>query len=179
MARLLSPQNELFALARSGQRIPHLVLAVVLSFVFVFAAGVGGGLVAVAINIALSLMTGQIGPDDLTLSDPTTVNTLILPDTALEQVILLVLSFGPIFLLLWGWLALFEKRPFSSLGLARTRAVFNYARGLGVGFVMFAASVGLAAALGYITFEPGDPQQQGLAAVGGVLFVFLGWPGGT
>lgn len=175
MTGLLSPQNKLFELARSGQRLPHLALAVVLSFVFIFAASLVGGLIAVIINTALSVLTGQIELEQLTQTDRMALNAIILPDTALEQVIFLVFAFVPIFLLLWAWLALFEKRPFSSLGLTRSRAAFNYGRGLGVGLAMFAASVGLSAALGYITFEQGNPQQQGLAALGGVLLVFLGW----
>jgi membrane protease YdiL (CAAX protease family) len=44
-----------------------------------------------------------------------------------------------------------------------------------VGLAMFVASIALSALLGYIAFEQGNPQPQGLAALGAVLVVFLGW----
>ena len=40
---------------------------------------------------------------------------------------------------------------------------------------MFVVSIGISAALGYVAFEEGDPNKQGVAALGGVLLVFLGW----
>jgi membrane protease YdiL (CAAX protease family) len=88
---------------------------------------------------------------------------------------MLVLSFGPIFLILWAWLVLVEKRPLWTIGLERAAAGKKYLRGLLIGLVMFAAAVGLSALLGFISFEAGNPQQQGLAALGGILLVLLGW----
>jgi membrane protease YdiL (CAAX protease family) len=42
--------------------------------------------------------------------------------------------------------------------------------------MMFAVSIGISAALGFIAFEENSgAQPQGLAALGGVLLVFLGW----
>lgn len=163
--------NHLFELARSGRRLPHMVVVIVLSFVVVLAAQIIGGIPAVIIVVLLS----AVGRSDLALNDPAAVMRLVLPDTALEQVIVLVLSFAPIFLILWGWLALFEKRPLWTIGLERQGAWIKYLRGLGVGLVMFVAAIGISAALGFVAFESGDPQQQGVAALGSVLFVFLGW----
>jgi membrane protease YdiL (CAAX protease family) len=93
----------------------------------------------------------------------------------LEQTIFLILAFGPIFLVLWGWLALFEKRPFWTLGLERNGAGWKYLRGFLVGLLMFVAAIGISAAFGYIAFEEGQPSRQGLPALGGVLLVFFGW----
>lgn len=175
MTNLLSPENHLFKLARSGQRLPHLILAVGLGFLIVLLAQFTGGVIGILINLRLSITNGEVNLATLDISDPVVVTTLLQPNTALEQVILLVFAFGPIFLLLWAWLALFEKRPLTSLGLERSGAGFKYLRGLAVGWLMFGAAIAISAAFGYIAFEAGDPQSQGLAALGGVLFVFLGW----
>lgn len=98
-----------------------------------------------------------------------------MPDTALEQAILLIFAFAPIFLMLWGWLALFEKRPYWTLGLELAGAWWKYLRGILVGLVMFSASVGLLGLLGYTAVESGTSQPQGVTALGGVLLVLFGW----
>jgi membrane protease YdiL (CAAX protease family) len=175
MNTLLNPNNHLFNLARTGQRLPHILVAVPLSFVIILVASIVGGIIAILINLSLVFLTGELTPAELDFSDSATMLTLIMPDTALEQVIFLVFSFGPIFLLLWLWLASFEKRPLSSTGMEQRGSGKKYLRGLGVGLLMFAASVGVSALLGYIAFEEGPPQQQGMAALAGVLLVFLGW----
>lgn len=168
---LLNPANRLFELARSGRRLPHGLLALVLAVVFIFAAQLGGGLIALALIYLLSaanpLQPGVTSPDDLA--------ALLFPDTALEQTILLVLAFGPLFLVLWGWLALVEKRSLRTIGLERDGALKKYLRGVVVGLVMFGAAVGISAVLGYIAFEDGPPQKQGWPALAGVLLVYLGW----
>ncbi len=168
MENLLDPSNRLFVLARMGRRLPHLVVAVILSFAFVLIAQFVGGIPALIINLALSA-----GGELPATQDAEGITSLLLPDTALEQVIFLVLIFAPIFLLLWAWLAFYEKRPFWTLGLERAGAAWKYLRGLLVGLLMFAASIGILALFGFIAIE--DNPQQGLAALGGVLFVFLGW----
>jgi membrane protease YdiL (CAAX protease family) len=171
MNSILNPNNHIFELARSGLRLPHGIVAVVLSFVFVLAAQFIGGGPAIFIIVALSLQgdvqTAFERPDDLM--------QLALPDTALERTILLTLAFAPIFLLLWAWLKWYEKRPFWTLGLEWQGVWFKYLRGLLVGLVMFAGSVGISAVFGFMAFEEQGPQPQGLAALGGVLLVFVGW----
>ncbi|MCG3206691.1 MAG: hypothetical protein FOGNACKC_00290 [Anaerolineae bacterium] len=168
---LLSPGNRLFELARLGQRLPHLVLSPVLSLVFILGAQLTGGVVAVLIIVALSLAEGGT----LSANNPNQLVALIMPNNALEQTILLVLAFGPIFLWLWLWLKFVEKRPFWTIGLERDRAGLKYLRGMGVGLLMFGGAVAFLAALGYIDFEQGGPQKQGLAALAGVVLVYLGW----
>jgi membrane protease YdiL (CAAX protease family) len=171
MNSILNPNNHIFELARSGLRLPHGIVAVVLSFVFVLAAQFIGGGPAIFIIVALSLQgdvqTAFERPDDLM--------QLALPDTVLERTILLTLAFAPIFLLLWAWLKWYEKRPFWTLGLEWQGVWFKYLRGLLVGLVMFAGSVGISAVFGFMAFEEQGPQPQGLAALGGVLLVFVGW----
>ncbi len=172
MNLLLNPINHLFELARSGRRLPHGVVAVILSFIFVLVAQFVGGIPAVIIIVGLSMLSAGQGTS---FERPEEMMQLAWPNTALELTILLILSFAPIFLLLWVWLKWYEKRPFWTLGLERCNAWRNYLRGLLVGVAMFALSVGISAGLGYIAVEGETTQPQGLAALGGVLLVFLGW----
>ncbi|MBN1219538.1 MAG: CPBP family intramembrane metalloprotease [Anaerolineae bacterium] len=179
MKFLLNPANHLFQLAHSGKRLPHLVIAVLLSIVFVFASAFTGGILAIFIIAVLSMATGEVSTEmlaqGLRSNNQQVLLNIFLPTTALEQTIYLVLSFGPIFLLLWVWLALFEKRPLRTIGLERPRAATKYLRGLLVGLLMFVASIGISAVLGYIAVEEGSAQPRGWAALGGVLLLFLGW----
>jgi hypothetical protein len=171
MNTLLDPYNHLLDLARSGQRLPHIILAVVLAFVFVLGSQLIGGIPAGIIVFLLS----RPASEELPQGSMEEMANLFLPDTPLEQLLLLVLSFGPIFLILWIWLALFEKRPFWTLGLEQIGAAKKYGRGLLIGLLMFSAAVGISALFGYVAVESGDPQRQGLAALGGVLVIFFGW----
>jgi hypothetical protein len=179
MKLLLNPGNHLFRLARSGKRLSHLVVAVVLSFVFVFVSALTGGVLAIFIIAALSMTTGEVSTEMLAQAlqsnNQQVLLSIFLPTTALERTIYLVLSFGPIFLLLWAWLALFEKRPLRTIGLEWPGAGTKYLRGLLIGLLMFVVSIGISAALGYIAVEAGSSQPRGWAALGGVLLVFVGW----
>lgn len=166
MNLLLNPSNHLFELARRGRRLPHLILAIVLSFVFVLLAQMVGG-----IPFLMIMAVGR----QLPLDNQEALTAGLQPDTALERMLFLVMLFTPIFLLLWLWLAVFEKRPFWTIGLEWAGAGWKYARGLAVGLVMFGAAVGLMAALGYVEQQTGERQAQGTAALGGVLLVLLGW----
>lgn len=168
---ILSRNNHIFELARSGRRLPHGVVAVILSFVFVLVAQFVGGIPALLIiGFLSSTGAGQGVPDN-----PAALQQLLMPDTALELTLLLILSFVLIFLLLWAWLKWYEKRPFWTMGLEWRGAGFKYGRGLLLGLAMFALSVGLPAALGFITVEEGASQPQGVGALAGVLLIFLGW----
>ncbi len=168
---LFNSNNHLLELARSGRRLPHIILTIVLAFVIVFAAQITGGILALLLILGITGVTSGLP----SLDNPETLVNVLMPDTALEQTILLIFAFGPIFLILWAWLALFEKRPLWTVGMEKSGALTKYLRGLLVGLLMFAAAIGISAMFGYIAIEAGNPQQQGMAALGGVLLVFVGW----
>ena len=90
--------------------------------------------------------------------------------------LLLASSFGALILLVWLWVWRYEKRPFATLGFERRGVLQQYGRGLLIGVLTFSGAVGLMALFGYVAPEVGGPAQAGLAALGGVLLVFLpGW----
>jgi membrane protease YdiL (CAAX protease family) len=79
------------------------------------------------------------------------------------------------YIILWAWLKFVEKRPFWTLGYELKNVLSQYGRGFLIGTLMFASAVGLLALFGSVSFEQGDPAQQGFPAVGGVFLVLLGW----
>jgi hypothetical protein len=147
-----------------------MLLVIVLGFGFIVASWIVGGVPAAFIVLGLKLWQGEGA-----LDNPEALAGAAFITTALDQTIFLVLAFGPIFLIVWAWLAAFEKRPFWTLGLERAGALKKYGRGLLIGLVLFGGAVGVSAMLGHMAVEPPDSQAQGLAALGGVLLVLLGW----
>ena len=87
----------------------------------------------------------------------------------------LITSFVLVYVFLWLWLRFFEKRQFWTLGYETKNALIKYGRGFLLGAAMFGGAVGILAATGGISFEQGDPTQQGLTALGGVFVVLIGW----
>ncbi len=161
MRDLLGVDNELFALARQGRRLPHIALILVVSVVATIVLGILGAIVATLVTQVLIQMGAPASGSAFS--------------TGWQTALFLIGATSPIFFFIWAWVRFFDRRPYWTLGLRLRGAASYYTRGLLVGFVMFGAAVGIAAMLGYTTFESGDPLQQGSAAVGGVLIVALGW----
>lgn len=153
--------NRLFELARSGRRLPHVGVALVMTGVFVV-----GGTLLTGLPTVLALRATVGGP--AALRDQPTLQGLAF---AAE----LAGSFGGLYLMLWAWLRWFEKRPFYTLGLEGAGAAARYARGFGLGGLLFVAALGVSALGGGLAYEPGPAARQGWAALGGVLAALLGW----
>jgi hypothetical protein len=164
---LLSPHNHLFELARLGRRRLNFIpdkMYPVLAFIFALLAPILGSICVVPLALLAYARSGEVGTIPSLFSDPN-----------LNTAILLIASFSPIFCLIWGWLWLIERRHLWTIGLEWSGWWQKYIRGLGVGLVMFSASVGLMALLGYTTRETGSAQPTGPTYLGGVLLIFLGW----
>jgi membrane protease YdiL (CAAX protease family) len=81
--------------------------------------------------------------------------------------------FALMIVFLWVWVALYEKRPFRTVGFTGDGPLRRYFKGLIVGFGMVACAVGLMAAAGCVQLEAGGPLPSGLPAVGAVLLLLL------
>jgi uncharacterized protein len=158
----------LFELARSARRPTHLVAALFLALVFFY---IGSAILFVP--VVLVVPTAEAAIADL-LGGPPLVSGGIFA-------LLLIGQFLPIALIVWAWLATWERRPFWTLGLERGRALPRFLVGVGVGLGLYSLALGISALLGYIEPEVGNPAHEGAAAIGGVLLVTLGWvvQGGT
>lgn len=178
MNSIFNPNTHLINLARTGYRLPaaldkysavidkiYPVAALVMAMIIVFVAQLTGSIVY---YVLLKLLSSARG-GTLTFED------LVSPANPLDAALYLITAFGPIFILIWLWMIIFEKRRPFTVGLEWPGAITKYLRGALVGLVMFALAVGISAALGYTAFENGDPQSQGVAALGGVFIILLGW----
>ncbi|MGD2048662.1 MAG: type II CAAX endopeptidase family protein, partial [Chloroflexota bacterium] len=92
-----------------------------------------------------------------------------------DSVIFLFLGFAPIYLMIWFWLWLFERRNLWTAGLEWPGWLAKYLRGLLVGLLMFSASVAILAAFGFVTTESSDPGAQRTLAIGTALLIVVGW----
>ncbi|MBK7449686.1 MAG: CPBP family intramembrane metalloprotease [Anaerolineales bacterium] len=156
--------SKLFDLARRGERLTHIAAVIPLSFVFTVIAQFG--------VLPLVLILGLLyGFTDKGISLNGLSNTL----TGFWAGLQLVTAFGLIYVILWAWLKKVEKRPFWTLGYETKNALSQYGRGFLFGALMFAGAVGILALFGSVAFEQGEPAEQGIAAIGGVLLVLIGW----
>lgn len=89
--------NRMFALAREGRRLTHVVVACLLAFLFAFIVPLPGAVLAFTLLPTLPASASAIG-------------------SALALIGNLVLQFVPIALAVWAWVALYERRPFWTLG---------------------------------------------------------------
>lgn len=156
--------SRLFELARQGKRLTHIAAVIPLSFLFALVSQLG--------VIPLVIIMGSIYGF--------TENAISMKDVpALEagfwMSLQLIFSFVLVYVILWAWLKFFEKRQFWTLGYEVKNALMQYGRGFLFGALMFGGAVGILAIFGSVAFEQGDPTQQGIAALGGVVLVLIGW----
>jgi membrane protease YdiL (CAAX protease family) len=160
---LLDPNNKLFRDAMHGAlRWPQNLRGVYPLAVLIAGLAIPflGQLLSIPFFILLSPLVG----------DPT--GFMSTGPTSLQGMLILVLSFAPIYLLVWLWLRYIERRPFETIGLNTSARIFEYGRGFLFGLLMFGSAVGLLALLGYIEIEAVD---FGLAAWIGVATILIGW----
>ena len=156
--------SRLFDLARQGKRLTHIAAVIPLSMLFAFISQLG----VIPIFILMGALYGF--SEDGIFTDGRGAL-----EAGFWMGMQLVFAFVLIYVILWAWLKLFEKRPFWTLGYETNDALSQYGRGFLIGAVMFAGAVGILALFGSVTFEQGDPSQQGFAALGGVTLVLIGW----
>ncbi len=155
--------NRLYSLAREGRRLTPWWGVLLLGAVMLFVSSLFG----LPIQLVQLALAG-FSEEGLAAQPPLLAGLLM--------GLLLAVSFGALIALVWLWVRLYEKRPFFTLGFERRDALMQYGRGLLFGVLAFGGSVGLMALFGYVAPEAGDPMRVGLAALGGVLLIFLpGW----
>ncbi len=159
-------QSHLFNLARQGKRLTHILAVIPLAFLFLFLSEFGALPVLIAVGFKYGFTLDVLSMTGLPVSAAL---------SGLWMRLFLVSAFFLMYIFVMLWARLFEKRPFWTLGYERKDALMRYGRGFLFGGLMFAGAVAILAAFGQVTFEQGDPSMQGLAALGGVSFVLVGW----
>ena len=154
-ARLLPADDRLFRLAGDGRRLSTLLVAAVVSWVFLFVSRVPGLFV-----------------DDVSWwQQPPSGSTV---DGALWLIAHLWLRFVPLALLTLAWVVWAEGRPIGSLPLPRNGMLRQVGVGAGFGLAMIAALVGIVALFGTVRAVPGG-DMTGVDALPGVALVLAGW----
>jgi membrane protease YdiL (CAAX protease family) len=155
--------SRLIALAWQAKRLPHIIIAPIVALIIIFGGQIGGCMVALLVVFPL------LFPNGLTAAQESAALS------GLVEALQFIFAFGPVFLLLWLWLKIFEKRPFWTLGFETAGALRKYSRGILVALLMLGGIVALLAALGYVSTEAGPPQLQGPPALAGVVIILFGW----
>jgi membrane protease YdiL (CAAX protease family) len=166
LATLLDPEGQLFGLAKRGRRLPGWVTALTMSQVFLFAGGLPASILILYLAFTNPRFSLNLAPGEL-------IDLLI--GTPEAQLTLLVLGFAPIVLLLWAWLAWYERRPFWTLGFEPQRAGKKLLRGVLAGAGTFAAAVALLALTGSLQWAPRQAQGAGLWTWITPLLMILAW----
>ncbi len=157
--------NNLFKLARLGKRglsprFDKIYPALALFYALV-APLVTSAIVSIPLAVYFILAgKGQLDATSILSSSP-------------GFTILLLLGFGPIFILIWAWLWLFERRPLWTIGLERKDWLVKYLRGAVLGILMIVAAVGLSVVFGFVALE-GSGIELGVA-IGGSMLLLVGW----
>jgi uncharacterized protein len=162
MANQSISASQLLALARRGQRLTHIAAVLPLTALFLI-------LVPLLVLSPVFALVPQLGTliDEVYEGPP-------LWSAALFS-LALAAQFLPAILAVWAWLALWERRPFWTLGFEQAGAVRRYLAGATLGIALYGCALGISGAFGFLAPEQGSPAQQGAAALGGVLLVYLGW----
>jgi uncharacterized protein len=151
MQTLIDSQNRIFVLARDAKRLSGIVLAVVLSSVFVFGAAIGGSILG-------GLLLGPLFNGSELLAE-------------IGSELRNILIFGLMGLLLASWLRFYEGRKLWTVGLERTQLLRPLLGGWLVSLLIIGATVGLAALLGGVTVAPNLGALGGLTALALTLLV--------
>ena len=157
---MLDADNRLFALAREGERLPSMLVAITVTIVTLAITIVGGQMLARIIFHTIPLTGTQSSTDPIAEG----VGRLI--DDAV--------GFLPVYLCLWGWLAFWSQRSFRTLGFERQRPVAHALGGGLVGLVMMSlVAIGIAM-LPRTALARGTLQTAGLVAIGSSLLTLAG-----
>ncbi len=158
-------KNRIFELAQLG--LPYIPAALGKFYPFLAIIYVLLGPVITSAIAAIPIATVFI------ISGSTHVDLQAIMGSSVGMTGLMLVGFLPIYLLVWGWLRVFEHRPLWTIGMERKEWLSKYLRGALVGSVMISAAVGLPAMFGYIQLQ-GNSSGVSVATMG-ALILFMGW----
>lgn len=158
-------KNRIFELAQLG--LPHIpaVLGKFYPFLAIIYVLLGPVITSAIAAIPIAIV--------FIISGSTHVDLQAIMGSSVGMTGLMLVGFLPIYLLVWGWLRVFEHRPLWTIGMERKEWLSKYLRGALVGSVMISAAVGLPAMFGYIQLQ-GNSSGVSVATMG-ALILFMGW----
>jgi membrane protease YdiL (CAAX protease family) len=155
--------NPHIAMAMKGKKIPPIPLSMLVAIIIVVLSTILGGIATIALfgKDGIAPVTAAAGESPLF--------------SGVRFASLLILSFAPVFLLVWLWMKAYEGRSFASVGFVTPPGLSTYLKGLAGGIMFFGLSVGIIALAGGISAGEQNLPSHGPAAISGVVIVLLGW----
>lgn len=153
----MSNQEDLVMMTKSSKKLPNFIWATILIILFSFIGQFIGGVCLVPVYMILNKFNYFSINKDL----------LIL--------FLDLFSFIFISLVVFIRVKFIEKRSFSTLGFSKENWIKKYTKGLLIGIAMMSIVVLILFLLGCISIEANPSQPVGVSALGGVLFILIGW----
>jgi membrane protease YdiL (CAAX protease family) len=157
-------ESKLFDLARQGKRLTHIAVVILFSFLIPIISQFG--------TIPVIILKFMLHGFSWNILNFEGLSPL---ESGFWMAAILVSASAMFYFILWAWAALYEKRPFWTMGYELKHAIPQYLRGFLIGAVIFSGAVGILALFGAVEVGAGDPSQFGFAALGGVLIVLIGW----
>lgn len=155
---MINKSNNLINLGRQGVRRTNLLASLVMA----------AAIIMVSTGAGILLMDRVLFPAGSFQGDQGLAGALWL-------LLDLALGFGPVILLLWLWLRVYEHRSLSSLGLTRYKLGTRIACGAALGLSIVAVCFVLMAVAGSVTLEVAFANNSAtIASLGSALAVALG-----
>lgn len=154
---MCSKKENLVTMAKESKKLPNFIWATVLTFIFMIGGQILGGICIAPLYIIFYMFKGASH------------------NLSLFELFLNLSSFLLISLLVFVRLRYIEKRPISTIGFGKEDFLKKYTNGFFIGFIMMSIVVLILFILGYISIEENPTQPVGISALGGVMFILIGW----
>ncbi|MCT4620474.1 MAG: CPBP family intramembrane metalloprotease [Marinisporobacter sp.] len=152
---MFSNEKGLFLEAKGARYLPNIIVALILSVVFLVGGEIIGG-IAMGVTGIFIFQSSNLSP-------------LM---GMMEQ---LIFGFLFVSLLIFAWVKFVEKRKISSMGFFKENLMKKYMIGFIVGMGMFTLVVSILAVTGHIQIDHNPSTPTGLAVLSSILIILPGW----
>lgn len=154
---MYSRKEDLVTMARGSKKLPNCVWAVILALIFMTGGQLIGGICIAPLYMMLYMFHS------------------LSSNISMLELFIQLSSFIFISLLVFVRVKYIEKRSISTLGFAKDNWLKKYIKGFIIGFIMMSIVVLILYLFGCISVEKNPSQPIGISAIGGVMFILIGW----
>lgn len=152
-----SKKENLVTMARKSKKLPNFIWATVLTFIFMIGGQILGGICMAPLYIIFYMSKGASH------------------NLSLFELFINLSSFLLISLLVFVRVKYIEKRKICTMGFSKEDFFKKYINGFFIGFLMMSIVVLILFLFGCISIEENPTQPVGISALGGVMFILIGW----
>ena len=154
---MYSKKEDLVTMAKSSKKLPNFIWATILLLIFMFGGQIIGGICIIPIYLTVYMSRGMSS------------------NLSLLELFINLSSFLFIALLVFVRVKYIEKRKISTLGFSKDSWLKKYTKGFLIGFAMMATVVLILFVFGCVSVDKNPSQPVGIAALGGVMIILIGW----